>query len=119
MKFYYQLSIVILFMGIGQVSFSQSVGSKKIIKETIHVHGACLDCKKRIEKAARIKGVRQAIWDKEQHALQVIYRSDKTSRTNICQSVADIGHDTDEIKASDEVYHSLPDCCHYRTVANH
>ncbi len=109
----------ISFSGIGMAQDAVSASDSKFVKETIHVDGVCNACKKRIEKAARVKGVKQAVWYKAEDELVVIYNKDKTSRTEICQSVASIGHDTDEIKAEEAVYKSLPGCCQYKEVADH
>jgi len=38
----------------------------------------------------------------------------KTNINDIHQFIADLGHDTDKIKASDLAYNSLDACCKYR-----
>lgn len=115
MKFLYKFSIVVLFlfmnMALGQAQ------NAKIQTDTLTVNGVCEMCKKRIEKAAFIKGVKMAEWDKYAQKLTVIYKTKKTSADLICRSVADAGHDTDKIKATDEAYGQLPDCCAYRDEA--
>jgi copper chaperone CopZ len=72
-------------------------------------------CKERIEKAAiRAKGVKSAIWNVETHELKLIYDERKTNLKAIQQCIADVGHDTKEIKATDEAYNSVHPCCLYR-----
>lgn len=103
--------ILVVILLIGTVTFAQN----KNAKATIEVDGVCNMCKERIEKAAiRAKGVKLAIWDVNTHDLKLIYDERRTDLKNIKQSIADVGHDTKEIKATDEAYYSLHDCCLYR-----
>lgn len=78
------------------------------------VTGVCGMCEERIENAALIKGVKLAEWDKETQLLKVVYSPKKTNEETIHQAVADHGHDTGKIIASDEAYAKLPACCAYR-----
>lgn len=99
----------ILFIGV--TGFAQN----KNAKATIEVDGVCGMCKERIEKASiKAKGVKSAIWNVETHQLDLIYNEGKTDLTKIQQSIADAGHDTQEIKAEAEVYDQLDPCCKYR-----
>jgi len=88
--------------------------AKKIQTSTLDVAGVCGDCKRRIEKAALVKGVKIATWDKRAQKLKVIYQPAKVSEKQIAQAVADAGYDAAGIVATDEVYSSLPGCCQYR-----
>lgn len=88
--------------------------NNKIQTDTVTVNGVCDMCKNRIEKAAIIKGVKMAEWDKYAQKLTVIYKSKKTDIQTICSAVAEAGHDTKKVKAKEEAYASLPDCCAYR-----
>lgn len=87
---------------------------KKIDNTEFTVQGVCKMCKKRIEKAALIKGVKLAEWDKSTKQLKVTYSPKKVSVKQVEKAVAAVGHDTERIKADDEVYAKLPDCCLYR-----
>ncbi len=103
------LVIGILFMGI--TGFAQN----KNAQATIDVDGVCGMCQDRIEKAAvKTKGVKHATWNVETHELRLIYNEGKTDLNAIQQSIADSGHDTQDIKAKDEVYESIDACCKYR-----
>ena len=103
--------VLALTLLIGTVTFAQN----KNAKATIEVDGVCNMCKERIEKAAiKAKGVKIANWDVNTHELKLIYDERKTSLTKIQKSIAEVGHDTKEIKATDEAYHSLHSCCLYR-----
>lgn len=86
----------------------------KIKTEEVSVSGVCDMCKKRIEKAALIKGVKLVSWVKETQTLKVIYRPKKVSLDRILQAVADSGHDSEVVKAKSEAYDLLPGCCKYR-----
>ena len=106
--------ILALALLVGTISFAQN----KSAKATVEVDGVCNMCKERIEKAAiKAKGVKVANWDVNTHELKLIYDERKTSLKSIQQSVADAGHDTKEIKATDAAYHSLHTCCLYRDDA--
>ena len=87
---------------------------KKIVTVTFKVDGVCGSCKDRIEKAAMIKGVRFAEWDKINQVIKVIYSNKQTSQDAIEIAIANIGHDTENHKAKDSVYDELPGCCQYR-----
>lgn len=96
------------------ITFAQN----KTARASIEVDGVCNMCKERIEKAAiKAKGVKSAIWNVESHELKLIYDEGKTNLTTIQQSIADVGHDTKEIKATDEAYNSVHPCCYYRDDA--
>lgn len=80
---------------------------------TFEVAGNCGLCKQRIEQAAKIKGVSEATWNTQSNLATVSFLSTKTSGRAIKQAIADVGHDTDEIKAKDDVYQQLHQCCLY------
>ncbi|WP_437920886.1 TonB-dependent receptor domain-containing protein [Sphingobacterium sp. LRF_L2] len=85
---------------------------------TFEVGGNCGLCKQRIEKAAKIKGVSEASWDPSSGNATVTFNPTKTSSTDIKQAIADVGHDTDEIAAKDEIYAQLHECCLYERLTN-
>ncbi len=98
-------------MFIGITSFAQN----KNAKSTIEVDGVCMMCKERIEKAAvRTKGVKSAVWNVETHELSLIYDERKTDLSTISQSIANVGHDTKTIIATEEAYEAVHPCCKYR-----
>lgn len=82
--------------------------------ETIQVKGNCEMCKKRIEKAAlAVKGVRSADWSTENRNLQLYLNPKKADLKKVEEAIAKTGHDTQNIKASDESYKNLHSCCQY------
>jgi len=96
------------------IAASFSNAQSKNVKTTIKVYGNCTMCKNRIETALDTKGIKQAIWDPKTKELQVVYVSAKITEKEIHELVAAVGHDTDKVKANDEVYAELPFCCLYR-----
>lgn len=88
--------------------------TKKIQTETFYVEGVCMMCEKRIEKAALEAGVISADWDKDSKELTIIYKPRKTSLKAVKEGLSAAGHDTEDIKATDQAYAKLPDCCAYR-----
>lgn len=92
-------------------SFAQEK-NKKIAME---VDGKCDMCKMRIEKAALgVKGVKYAQWDIPSHELSLIIDERKTDAMKIKTALVTVGHDTKELKATDEAYESVHPCCKYR-----
>ena len=103
--------ITILALCIMNFSFAQD----KNARATLDVDGVCGMCKERIEKAAiKTKGVKSAVWNVDTHELKLIFDERKTDVKIISKSIAAVGHDTKEIKATDEQYHSVHACCLYR-----
>ncbi len=87
---------------------------RDIVVASYTVGGNCDQCKKRIEDAAYVKGVKFAEWNVDTHSLVVKYDSSKTTPLTILQNVAAAGHDNELVKATDAAYNQLPDCCRYR-----
>ncbi len=98
------------------VAFSTQAQEKKNknAKYTFEVNGNCEQCQKRIQKAAySVNGVKSANWDIESHQLSVIINEEKCSVLDVKKAIAKVGHDTDEIKATNEDYEKLHSCCLY------
>jgi len=87
----------------------------QMITTTLSVKGNCEMCKKRIENAADIKGVKNCNWDEKTKIATITYSSDKTSMVEIEQAIAKKGYDTESAKADEAAYKKLPKCCQYRT----
>jgi copper chaperone CopZ len=102
------LSLVTMFLLGSMVVFAKGKTEKFL------VNGKCEMCEKRIEMAALSdKGVSKADWNKETKEINVVFDETKTSVQKINEAVALVGHDTKTVKAPDEVYNKLPDCCKY------
>ncbi|MEX2350484.1 MAG: heavy-metal-associated domain-containing protein [Flavobacteriaceae bacterium] len=106
------LIVVVMMLGV------QVHAQDKNARATIEVDGVCMMCKDRIEKAAiKTKGVKSAVWDVQTHMLSLIFDERKTSLDTIHQRVADVGHDTEKITATEKAYNSVHNCCRYRDEA--
>jgi len=92
-----------------------SFGQEKNKKMTMEVDGVCEMCKMRIEKAALgVKGVKYALWDIPSHQLSLIIDERKTDPMKIKSAIVAVGHDTKELKATEEAYDAVHPCCKYR-----
>ena len=80
------------------------------------VYGACGMCKDRIEAAAKIRGVKTALWDVATNMMKIEYDSMRVSLLKIQEKIVAVGHDVENLKANDKVYEALPGCCHYREM---
>lgn len=86
----------------------------KNAKYDVEVNGNCEQCKKRIEKAAfSVSGVKSAEWHMDDNTLHLIINEEKCSLLDVKKAIAKVGHDTDEVKATDEDYAKLHSCCLY------
>ena len=103
--------IVALFLLIGTIGFAQ----EKNKKMTFEVDVKCDMCKMRIEKAALgVPGVKFADWDIPSHQLSLIVDERKTNPMEIKTALVAVGHDTRELKATQEAYDNIHVCCKYR-----
>ncbi|ROH96381.1 TonB-dependent receptor [Chryseobacterium daecheongense] len=78
-----------------------------------YVKGNCGSCKARIEKAAKDAGASSAEWSAETQTVILQFDASKTSADKILKKIAEVGHDNEKYKASDDVYNDLPGCCLY------
>ncbi|NKI26044.1 heavy-metal-associated domain-containing protein [Arenibacter sp. 6A1] len=84
-------------------------------KMSFEVDGKCIMCKERIEQAVLgVKGVKYASWDIPTHELSLIVDERKTNAMKIKSAIVAVGHDTKELKATEEVYDKIHPCCKYR-----
>ena len=107
------LMMLVMFLTVSITANAQEKKNKNA-KHDIEINGNSDDCKKRIEKAAySAPGVKSAVWDIDTHNLHLILNEQKGSVAEVKAKVAGIGHDSDDIFASDEVYENLHHCCKY------
>ncbi len=103
--------LIIALVLIGTTTYAQN----KNQRASMEVDGVCMMCKKRIEKACLTsKGVKSAVWNVKTHELKLVYDARKTDLQAIRTTIANVGHDTKELKASDEAYAKVHPCCKYR-----
>lgn len=107
--------IIGVFVSIGSSLYSQK--PKKNQKAEFVVLGNCEMCQNRIQEAAlNVKGVKYVSWDIETDLFSTIYNAKKTSLLDIQKKIAEVGHDTPLVKATDSIYQSLPMCCLYERI---
>lgn len=100
-------AIIVLF---SNVACAQS---KSVKTEAVKVWGNCNMCKKTIEEAADLKGVKNAEWNKDTKVLTVSYDTTKITLDDIQKKIAAAGYDTEKFKADDKAYDELHGCCKY------
>ena len=83
---------------------------------TFKVFGVCEQCKDRIEKAVKVKGVTSADWDVDTKMLTIQFDPAKISLNKIENRIVGVGHDLENKKAKDYIYKSLDACCLYRDL---
>lgn len=105
------LGMMLLFVAL---STQAQEKKNKNAKYDFEVNGNCEQCKKRIEKAAfSVSGVKSAEWHMDDHMLHLIINEEKCSVVDVKKAIAKVGHDTDEVKATDADYEKLHSCCLY------
>jgi periplasmic mercuric ion binding protein len=107
------IHLIIVFICFTFWSKSQT---SSIVSATIAIKGNCEECKKRIENAADIKGVKRCEWQEDKQQALVIYNSQKTNLETIEKAIAASGHETAHVKANEKKYAALPDCCKYKST---
>jgi len=113
MKTKINLMIAFLFLGI------TSLIAQDFKTEKFKVYGNCGMCEKRIEKAASsLDGVSKANWNKKTKMIEVTYNPDQVTVDDIHKAIADVGHDTENETADQEVYDELPGCCKYERASS-
>uniref|UniRef100_UPI00404A03CC heavy-metal-associated domain-containing protein n=1 Tax=Flavobacterium sp. TaxID=239 RepID=UPI00404A03CC len=109
-----KIILVLLLLSFSISMQAQEKKKNKNAKYTVGVNGNCEMCKKRIEKAAfLVKGVKSADWHTDHKDIHLIIDENKCTIEEVQQAIAAVGHDTDLVKADDEVYANLHGCCQY------
>ena len=104
---------MVLMLFVGMTIQAQQQKSKNA-KYDVEVSGNCEQCKKRIEKTAySVSGVKSEVWHVDDQMLHLIINEEKTCLIDVKKAVAKVGHDADDIKATDEDYGNLHHCCLY------
>lgn len=101
--------LILMALALSSLSYAQEK-----VEIEFQVSGVCGMCETRIEKALDVPGVIMAEWDVETKKAKVAYKTKVISEEQIHQLIANVGHDTDKIKATDEVYANIHGCCKYR-----
>ena len=94
---------------------SLNVSAQKKADIVFGVSAVCGMCEDRIEAAYDVKGIIIADYDLEKKTLHVVYETKHYPDVlDIHRIASNVGHDTDLVQASDEVYENLHSCCKYR-----
>lgn len=83
---------------------------------TFLVAGNCAMCKKRIESAVDLKGVKKASWDAKTKLLTINYNPKKITLDQIIEEISLAGHDSEWLKADSTAFEKLHNCCHYERI---
>ncbi|HTF80417.1 MAG TPA: heavy-metal-associated domain-containing protein [Cytophagales bacterium] len=84
-------------------------------KTSFKVYGNCEMCEERIETALKAnKAVISADWDVKTKIVHIEFDPHTLGVSDLHKIIADAGHDTDKLKASDALYKDLPRCCRYQ-----
>ena len=113
MKSFLFFSTIFLFNLANPIATSAQSGTPSFMTAKFTVYGNCGMCEKRIEKAAKIKGVTLADWDVDTKILTIHFDEAKVKPGKVHEAVAKVGHDTDKVRAKDKVYNKLHGCCKY------
>ncbi|MCA5006834.1 TonB-dependent receptor domain-containing protein [Sphingobacterium bovistauri] len=113
MKLYIKTTLFALFMVLNINIFAQSDSIA-----SFEIAGNCGMCKQRIEKASKISGVLASTWVLQTHDITVRYDSKKVKLLQIQQAIANVGHDTPLVRADDDVYKNLHECCLYERIGS-
>lgn len=101
------------------VLYTGSFGQTGFVEAKLKVRGVCGMCKTRIEITLDVKGIKYANWDRMTDTLLVVYKPSKITLDRIHTLLAEAGHDTELLKASDAAYGKVDDCCRYRELDKH
>ena len=97
-----------------------TLAQSKNKKLSFEVDGVCQMCKMRIEKAALdVSGVKFADWNIPSHELVLVIDERKTNPMAVKVALAEAGHDSKELKATQEAYEKVHACCRYRDIEDH
>jgi copper chaperone CopZ len=108
--------VLLVFVGLSVQAQEKKNKNAKYVTE---VNGNCELCQKRIQKAAfSVAGVKSVVWNIETHQLSVIFNEEKCTLLEVKKAIAKVGHDTDEVKATDADYENLHHCCLYKREKN-
>lgn len=78
----------------------------------LNVNGPCIE---KIEEAAQnVEGVIQTNWDKKNEELEIIYKEDVTSFSEIEEAIAEAGFNTPNFEAPEEVSANILEECRVR-----
>tara|TARA_B110000438_G_C15203789_1_gene389874 strand:- start:69 stop:467 length:399 start_codon:yes stop_codon:yes gene_type:complete len=108
----YMKNILLLFL----VFFvTSTLMAQRKTEVSFSVRGNCSACEKNIEAAYDVKGIVFADYDLENETMTVVYKTKHFHCGHDVQKLAaNVGYDTQDIKADEVAYSKLSACCKYR-----
>lgn len=103
--------VIFLFAVLGFTSCKTATTSEKT--SSFKVWGNCEKCKKTIEGACAIDGIKEKDWNIESKLFTVKYDTTKISLDEIQQMIAKVGYDNENYFGDDYAYAKLESCCQY------
>lgn len=101
-------------MNVSDEEVDHSLDDSESTKAEFMVYGNCGMCKENIEgSVAKVYGVEKGNWNEETKMMQVTYYEEAISLDEIKKKIATVGYDTEEFRATKEVYDKLHGCCQY------
>jgi len=86
----------------------------KTTETSFWVGGTCDLCKERIEGSLKgVPGILFADWNVDSKMIKVKFDKNKIKENTIHEKISAVGHDTEKMKAKDDVYDNLMECCKY------
>ena len=83
------------------------------VTATFKVWGNCETCKKTIEDASKLSGVKEANWNVDSKLMTVKFDTTQVNLDAIEQNIAKAGYDNDKYFGDDYAYGKLKECCQY------
>jgi Cu(I)/Ag(I) efflux system membrane fusion protein len=101
-------------MNVSDEEIDHSLDDSESTKAEFMVYGNCGMCKETIEGSLKkVYGVEKGIWNEETKMMEVTYYEEAISLDEIKKKIATVGYDTEEFRATKEVYDKLHGCCQY------
>ena len=97
---------------------SCGTNSNTVIEKTFHVWGNNDVCKKTIEKACTLNGVKDANWNPDSKLLKFNIDTAIITTNAVLKSVASAGYDNELFFGNDYAYSNLPEACQYERRDN-
>jgi copper chaperone CopZ len=100
----YKFILLLCLNFLNMVVFAQEAKNEKLTTTIFKVHGACEQCKDRIENAIKVRGVKEGNWDVDTKFLTLVYDATIISLEKVQNKILAAGHDVEDKKAK-EIQH--------------
>jgi copper chaperone CopZ len=97
-----------------ETELMSNVMHHKIVMIKIEI-GECKECNRSLEKQLmKLNGMESVEFIKKSKTLKIVYNPMYISETDIHHKIAEHGYDTKLVKATNQAYNDLLECCKYR-----